>query len=177
VKSSLRDPARNRYLLVSLVVLALDQASKWLVQERLPLHRSVDLFPGLSFTHVENTGVAFGLFAARGELFGTVLLTVFGLVALALVLVYFQRTPSDERRTLVALALILGGAVGNLIDRIAQGAVTDFIDVWVGTYHWHTFNIADSAISVGICLLALDLFLGRHSEENDSDAPAALRGD
>ena len=124
-------------------------------------------------SRVRNTGIAFGLFASRGQLFGTVVLTVFGLAALGMVLVYFQRTPIGERRVLVALSLILGGAVGNLFDRIAQGGVTDFIDVYVGTYHWHTFNVADSAITIGITLLAIDILFTRRSESSDGDAAPA----
>ena len=166
---------RWRYLLISLAVLALDQWSKWWVESRLALHDSLDLLPGLSLTHVRNTGVAFGLFASRGELTGTVILTLFGLAALVVVLRYFQLTPIGEWRILTALALILGGAVGNLFDRIAQGGVTDFIDAYVGTYHWHTFNVADSAITVGIALLAIDLLSG-HPPPSGDDAglpPAA----
>jgi signal peptidase II len=71
---------------------------------------------------------------------------------------YFWRTPDKDVPLLVALSLILGGAVGNIVDRMANGAVTDFIDVYFGTYHWHTFNVADSAISVGIVLMAVDIF-------------------
>jgi len=157
---------RWRYLLISLAVLALDQWSKWRIEATLPLHRSIDLFPGLSLTHVRNTGVAFGLFASRGRLTGTLILTLFGLVALVIVLRYFQRTPLTEYRVLTALSLILGGAVGNLFDRIAQGGVTDFIDAYFGTYHWHTFNVADSAITIGIALLAVDILRGRRPAES-----------
>jgi signal peptidase II len=72
------------------------------------------------------------------------------------VLIYFWRTPARDRLLLVALALVLGGAIGNLTDRVAGGAVTDFIDFYSGTYHWHTFNVADSAITIGLVLMAWD---------------------
>jgi signal peptidase II len=94
------------------------------------------------------------------------------MAAFALVALYFWKTPAADRLMLTALALIMGGAVGNLIDRIANRAVTDFIDAYVGTYHWHTFNVADSAITIGICLMALDIFFGRR-EPAEASPPAA----
>ena len=149
--------AKAGFLLVALAVLALDQWSKWLVEAHLPHLASMEVIPGfLNFTHVRNTGVAFGLFAAHGDDLHTLALSAVGLLALAVVLVYFWRTPATDRLLLGALSLVLGGAVGNLADRIAGGAVTDFVDVYVGTYHWHTFNVADSAITVGLVLMAWD---------------------
>jgi signal peptidase II len=145
------------FLLVALAVLALDQWTKWLVEIHLPHLASVRVIPGvLNFTHVRNTGVAFGLFAARGGDVHAIALSLVGALALAVVLVYFWRTPARDQLLLVALALVLGGAIGNLTDRVAGGAVTDFIDVYVGTYHWHTFNVADSAITIGLLLMAWD---------------------
>lgn len=150
---------KGGYLLVSLAVLALDQWTKWLVELHLPRHAAEPIIPGLlSLTHVRNTGVAFGLFAAGGADGGAWLLTLLGLAALAAVGVYFWLAPRDSRLLLVALALIVGGAVGNLLDRLVSGAVTDFIDVYVGVHHWPSFNVADSAISIGIVILAIDSF-------------------
>ena len=148
---------KGMFLLVALAVLALDQWSKWLVEAHLPHLSSIEIVPGLlNFTHVRNTGVAFGLFAANGHDLHTLALAAVGTLALGVVLVYFWRTPAQDRLLLVALALVLGGAVGNLVDRIAGGAVTDFIDVYWRSYHWHTFNVADSAITIGLVLMAWD---------------------
>jgi signal peptidase II len=148
---------KGMFLLVALAVLALDQWSKWLVEAHLPHLSSIEILPGLlNFTHVRNTGVAFGLFAANGHDLHTLALAAVGTLALGVVLVYFWRTPAQDRLLLVALALVLGGAVGNLVDRVAGGAVTDFIDVYWRSYHWHTFNVADSAITVGLVLMAWD---------------------
>jgi signal peptidase II len=156
-----------RYLLVSLGVLVLDQWTKWLVEVHLPHHTAQPIIPGfLSLTHVRNTGVAFGLFAS--DVGGGWLLTLLGLGALAAVGAYFWFAPPRDRSLLVALALVVGGAVGNLIDRVFSGAVTDFVDVYVGAHHWPSFNVADSAISIGIVLMAIDSFRPRHRE-----APAA----
>lgn len=147
------------YLLISLAVLALDQWTKWLVEAHLPAHTSLAVIPDLlSLTHVRNTGVAFGLFAAGGAGGAAWLLTLLGLAALAAVGAYFWFAPRDNRLLLFALALIVGGAVGNLFDRVVSGAVTDFIDVYVGVHHWPSFNVADSAISIGIVTLAIDSF-------------------
>ena len=172
------DSTKSSFLLLSLLVLVGDQWSKWLVEKNLPEHLPKEIIPGfLNFTHVSNTGVAFGLFAANGSGTGTVLLTVLGLAALTIVGVYFWRTPSEDRVMLTSLSLILGGAVGNLMDRIAAGAVTDFIDAYIGTYHWHTFNVADSAITVGICLMALDiLFAGRRKDDKADPVTAVHSG-
>jgi len=164
------DGIKRRFLLLSLLVLVADQWSKWMVERHLPLHQPKEVIPGfLNFTHVQNTGVAFGMFAANGSSRGTLILTALGIVALVVVGIYFWRTSNQDRLMLSSLALILGGAVGNLLDRIATGSVTDFIDAYVGTYHWHTFNVADSAITIGICLMALEIFLaGKRPASSDS---------
>ena len=161
------------YLLISLAVLVLDQWSKWLVEIHLAGHASVEVVPGLlNFTHVLNTGVAFGLFASRGNVTGTAILTLLGLAALLFVGYYFLIVPRRDRMLLTALALVMGGAVGNLMDRIANGAVTDFVDFYFGTYHWHTFNVADAAISVGIGLMILGAFRPHADEAAGDGTPA-----
>ena len=153
---------KARYLLISLAVVVLDQWTKWIVESRLADHGPVVVIPGfLNFIYVENTGVAFGMFASHRTDWGWVILALLGIAALTLVGYVFVKTPTRDRWLLTALALIMGGAVGNLIDRIANQAVTDFIDAYFGSYHWHTFNVADSAITIGICLMALDMFVGR----------------
>ena len=164
--------SKLRYLLFSLAILIIDQWSKGWVEAHLPLHVPREIIPGLlNFTHVQNTGVAFGLFAANGRITVTAVLAVVGFVALGVVLLYFLRTPDEDRFTLTGLALILGGAVGNLIDRVFAGGVTDFIDFYITTHHWHTFNIADSAITVGIGLMAVDMLRGERSQPTLEEAP------
>ncbi len=161
---------KSSYLLISLVVLTLDQWSKYMVERYLPEHVPHQIIPGfLALTHVKNTGVAFGLFAAHGSLWPTVILTVLGLAALTIVGIYFWKTPAGDWRMLTALSLILGGAIGNLLDRVASGQVTDFIDAYFENYHWHTFNIADSAITIGICLMAIDILVSRKDKEPASE--------
>lgn len=162
------------YLFVSLAILVLDQWTKWLVEIHLPHSASHPVISGfLNLTHVKNTGVAFGLFATQGADGSSWLLVALGLAALAAVFLYFRMAPSHDRLLLVSLALVVGGAAGNLLDRIVSGAVTDFVDVYVGTYHWPAFNVADSAITVGIALMILDSFRAhRRAEVDDADADA-----
>ena len=161
-----------RYLLVSLAVIVLDQWTKWLVEVHLPHHSTQPVIPGFfNLTHVRNTGVAFGLFASDGGGGGSWLLTLLGLGALVAVGLYFWYTPSRDRVLLAALALVVGGAVGNLIDRVSSGAVTDFLDVFIGLHHWPSFNVADSAISVGIVLMAIDSFRPRHVQGPAREEP------
>jgi signal peptidase II len=158
---------KARLGVVSLAVLVVDQWTKHLAESALAGRPPRTVIPGfIDLVHVENTGVAFGLFAAGSSTLGVLILTLLGMVALGLVLYYFLRTPESNRVVLVSLALILGGAIGNLIDRVMSGSVTDFIDVYVGTHHWPTFNTADSAITVGIVLLSIDALLVRRPVES-----------
>lgn len=158
--------ARKRWLLWSLTVLALDQWTKWVVERRLPYPTSLEIVPGFfHLSHVKNTGVAFGLFAEFGADRGPWLLVLASLLALGFVGVLLARTPQHERRTLFALASILGGAIGNLLDRLFRGAVTDFLGVYIGSYRWPDFNVADSAISVGMVLLLLGSLVVRRNPQ------------
>lgn len=169
----LRNLRKLDYLYLSLAVLVLDQWTKWRVEVHLPPSATHPVIPGLlNLTHVKNTGVAFGLFAAQGADGGAWLLVLMGLVALGAVFLYFHFAPAKNRLLLTSLALIVGGAVGNLIDRLASGGVTDFIDVYVGTHHWPSFNVADSAITVGIGLMILDSFRSHRHAETERPAPS-----
>lgn len=153
---------KSPYLLIGLAVLALDQWTKWLIEAHLPEQTSHEVIPGLlHISHVRNTGVAFGMFAKDGRDGSSWVLSLFGLVALGLIAFLFHRTPAKDRGLLAALSLVLGGAIGNLFDRISSGAVTDFIAVYIGSYRWPDFNVADSAISVGLVVILLDSFRNR----------------
>jgi signal peptidase II len=166
--------SKGSFLLAALAVLGLDQWSKWMIEAHLPQYASETLIPGLlNFTHVRNTGVAFGLFASHGDTLRTLALSGLGVLALGIVLAYFWQTPATNRLLLTALALVLGGAVGNLMDRVASGGVTDFIDFYFGSYHWHTFNVADSAITVGLILMAWDALRNHPAPAEAAQAEAA----
>jgi len=148
---------KGAYLLLALTVLGLDQWTKWLVERHLPLGTSREIVRGwLHLSHLRNPGVAFGMFADHGAAGGAWLLAILGVAAIVIVTLYFRRARRDDAWLLSALALVLGGAVGNLLDRVATGAVTDFVGVYLGSYRWPDFNVADSAISIGLVLLVLD---------------------
>ena len=149
---------------LAVVVIALDQVTKALVRMRLALHESVEIVTGLlDFTHVHNTGAAFGFLNSVDIPMKPVLMTAIALAALVAIGLFAMRTGTDEPLTRVGLALVCGGAIGNLIDRVTAGHVVDFVDVhWMGWHFW-TFNVADSAITVGACLLILEMVvLNRH---------------
>lgn len=150
---------RAAYLLAALGVVVLDQLTKLAVLRGIPLHHQINVIPGFfDLTHVQNTGAAFGLFASAALPLKALLLNLVALGVFVAVLVYALRTPVEHVRLQAALALVLGGAVGNLIDRVRTGSVTDFLLFYVGNHQWPSFNVADSAISVGVFLLAWDFW-------------------
>ena len=146
-----------------LTIVGLDQVTKALVRQTLPLHDSRTIIPGvLDFTHVQNTGAAFGLLNAAEFPFKAAVMIGVALVALIAIAAYGVQLGSHERLARFGLALILGGAIGNLIDRAFVGHVVDFVDVYWGTWHFWAFNVADAAITVGAGLVILDMFgIGR----------------
>ena len=147
-------------LWVAAAVVLLDQTTKPLVRAKLPLNDSIAVVPGfVSLTHVRNTGAAFGLLNRTDLPFKTALLVGLAVAALVGIAVYATRLPPDQRLARAGLALVLGGAVGNLIDRVRTGYVLDFVDVYWRDYHFWAFNVADSAITVGVALIVLDMIL------------------
>jgi signal peptidase II len=158
------EPARRLEIWVPIVIVALDQLTKAIVRSMLPLHASVTVVPGLmDFTHVRNTGAAFGLLNAADFRFKTVLIGVIAVAALVGVGIYAASLARHEIMARVGLALIIGGAAGNLIDRVVIGSVVDFVDVYWRTHHFWAFNVADSAITVGAAVMILDMLgVGTH---------------
>lgn len=151
-------PPRAFYFLLALVVFLFDQASKWLVVEALTHGESRRLLPGLlNLAHVRNRGAAFGLFAEVDSPAVLVGLVGFSLAALVLVLGLLWRGPGSPLAGW-GLGLILGGALGNLVDRLRDGTVVDFLDLHLGPYHWPAFNLADSAIVVGATVLVIEVW-------------------
>jgi signal peptidase II len=149
--------------LVSGSVLLLDLITKALVLARLPLGKSVPVIPGFfDITHVHNPGGAFGFLAGMSaEVRGWLFIAVALLAAALIVYFYWQTTPG-QRLLAFGLALVFGGAVGNLVDRIRFGVVVDFLDVYVGELHWPAFNVADSAITIGMLIFAFHLLFQKN---------------
>jgi signal peptidase II len=144
-----------KWLWISLLVLVLDQASKLLADAMLALHQPVLLIPSLAITKVYNAGAAFSFLGDAGGWQRWFFIGLAVLISIVL-LVWLRRLKAGERMTALALALILGGAIGNLVDRVLYGYVIDFIDVYYDSWHWPTFNVADSAITAGAALLLLE---------------------
>jgi signal peptidase II len=160
-------PARRRsYVLLLLAVVGLDQITKWLVDRVMDLHQSRVLVEGLvSLTYVQNRGAAFGVLSDAELPHQSILFSLVSIAALCGIAAYAWRLPAASRLPQTALALIMGGALGNLLDRARLGHVVDFVDVFWNAHHWPAFNVADSAITVGVCLLILDMVLSPETGE------------
>ncbi|MBZ5537458.1 MAG: signal peptidase II [Acidobacteriia bacterium] len=150
---------RFLYLLVSLLVFLLDRWSKMRVVEQISLGESIPIVRNfIHLTHSQNPGIAFGMFGLNPSPLQSWILIGLSLVAIGVVATLAWRYPAEKAGLQIAFALILGGAAGNLWDRIFDGKVTDFIDVFIRDHHWPVFNVADSAITVGVVGLAIALF-------------------
>ena len=146
------------------MILLLDQGAKLLVDHTIPLHHSIPVIEGwVDLTHVRNTGAAFGLLAGHRRALGSYVLIVFSLVAIGFLIHLLRRLSQRDTGLILALTFILGGALGNLVDRVLHGEVIDFVDVHWNAYHWPAFNVADSFITVGavLCLCCLMRARGR----------------
>ena len=145
-------------IVVSAVVLVIDQATKLSIDRSMDLHSSITVVENFfNITYLRNKGAAFGVLANSGYRLPFFILV--SLVAIAVIIVVFYRLRPDQKFTAFSLALIFSGALGNLIDRVRLGEVIDFLDAHWYSHHWPAFNIADSAICVGVFLLAIDMFI------------------
>ncbi len=151
-------------LLVALAggTLLLDQVTKFVITRFLPLYTQQEVVPGFfNLVHVRNTGAAFSFLAGSPSLGRQVFFIGVGVVAAAVLLYLYRATGGREKAKRAGLALILGGALGNLMDRLRLGAVVDFLDFHIGPYHWPAFNVADSAITVGAGILLVSVLRSR----------------
>jgi signal peptidase II len=158
--------ARTLHFLLALLVVLLDRMSKRLVATHIAMYTHIQIVPGFfRITHTENTGAAFSLFADSPSHWKTALLIGFSLIAMVIVSVLLWRQARALTLTGIALSLILGGAVGNLWDRVASGRVVDFLLFYVKSYQWPVFNLADSAIVVGASLLVIEILFHKAADE------------
>jgi signal peptidase II len=157
--------SRRLELFLVIVIVILDQVTKALVRRSLELHDTIDVIPGfLNLTRVHNTGAAFGIFNGMEFPYKTGVLTLVATFALAGVAWYAATVPATDRLARLGVAAILGGAIGNLIDRATVGYVLDYVDAFYNGWHFWAFNVADAAISIGVVLMILDLVgLGRRA--------------
>jgi signal peptidase II len=149
---------RQLELIIVVAVVALDQITKVLVRNALALHDSIDVVPSLlSLTRVHNTGAAFGMLNGVDFAFKTVVMSLVAVVALAGVGWYALSVPLSDVLARAGIAGVVGGAIGNLIDRASQGYVLDFVDAYWNGWHFWAFNLADAAITLGVCGMILDI--------------------
>ena len=153
----MRDLTMLKWLWLSLLAVILDQASKLAITSSMQLYQSIPVMPFFKLTYVHNTGAAFSFLSEAGGwqrwFFAALALVISGVIA-----VWLARLKQHETLLAVALSLVLGGAIGNLIDRLVYGYVIDFLDVYYQTWHWPAFNIADSAITLGVILMLVESF-------------------
>jgi signal peptidase II len=160
---------RKYLLIIAALVVVLDRYTKWLISHRLSMHDSITIIPGFfRIIHTENPGAAFGIFADSPSPWKVALLIVFSLIALCIVGLLLWKNSHRMTSTGVGLALILGGALGNLWDRIVSRHVVDFLLFYVGRYQWPAFNVADSAIVVGACLLVFEILFTKSPSEQSA---------
>ena len=142
---------------VAFIVIA-DQITKLTIDRSMPLYHSIPIIDGLfNLTYIRNTGAAFGIFAGSAAAFRLPFLIIFSLVAIGFVVTMLRRLPDTQTGLITALSFIIGGAIGNLIDRIVHGEVIDFLDFYWRSYHWPAFNVADSFITVGVLITVYHL--------------------
>jgi len=163
------DYLKKKYLILFSTVAAtvlLDLTTKAYIDSNMSLHESVVVIKGfLNITYVRNPGAAFSFLASASPAFRSIFFLTTTVLAIMLVLYYIAKSKTEEPLMIFALSLILSGALGNFIDRVRLGEVTDFIDVYLGAYHWPAFNVADSAITVGAFIMLFALF--KRPKEHD----------
>ena len=148
----------------------LDQYTKFMVSLHIPINHSVKVVEEFfSLTHIRNSGVAFGLFAGQQSEYKALMFITISTIAIIAILVIFHQTPKDKKIVQTGLILIFSGAIGNLIDRTLHGEVIDFVDLFIKTYHFPAFNIADSCITIGVALMVVDLFCGEPSSDSSAN--------
>jgi signal peptidase II len=158
---------RRLHFLIALFVIMLDRLAKLVVEHKIPLHDGIQIIPGFfRLTHLENRGAAFGLFADSPSPWKIGALVLFSVIALVVVSALLWKNSHTISITGIGLALILGGAVGNLWDRLTAGHVTDFLLFYIGRYQWPAFNVADSAIVVGATLLVYEIVFTKGPAES-----------
>jgi signal peptidase II len=155
----------SKYIIIFIItipVIVLDQFTKFYIQKSMKLHQSIKVIDGFfDITYVLNKGAAFSFLADKPEGFTIPFFVIVSVIAIGIIGFLFYQTKKNDYVSLIAFALLLGGSIGNLIDRIRHGAVTDFLDFYIQQYHWPAFNVADSAITTGISLLFFSLIFAR----------------
>lgn len=149
--------SKLKWLWLAALAIGFDQASKLAIDKSFQLYESINVMPFFNLTYVHNTGAAFSFLSEAGG-WQRWFFAALAIIMSTIMTIWLTRLKENETLLAVALSLILGGAIGNLIDRLFYGYVIDFLDVYYGTYHWPAFNIADSAITIGVALMLVESF-------------------
>lgn len=151
-----------RLIIVSSIIIILDQLTKYIILTTMPLHNSIPVIPGFfSITHIHNPGGAFGMFADGSPLLRKFLFLVVSSLAICFVLYFYHSTPLTHRFLSLGFAMIFGGAVGNMIDRVRFGKVVDFLLFYIRDWYFPAFNVADSAITIGVTIFVIHLLFDK----------------
>ncbi len=149
-------------VLTAAAIVLLDQMTKAWIQKTMLLHQSIPVIPDLfNLTYIRNPGAAFGLFASGGGSLRSAFFIAVSVIALVVLSLLYTKAPRETWLLRFSLSLVMGGAIGNLMDRIRLGEVVDFLDFYLGSYHWPAFNVADSCITIGIGLLIFHTVVSR----------------
>ena len=155
----------QKLAVVAGVIIVFDQIAKAVILNNLPLYRSIAVIPGFfSLTHIHNPGGAFGFLASQSSSIRNLIFLLISSLAVCLIFYFYRHTPKTHPLLATGFALIFGGALGNLIDRVRFGKVVDFLDFYIGSYHWPAFNVADSAITVGVTIFLFHLVFNKMPE-------------
>jgi len=155
---------KKKYILIFSLIIIADQISKLWIQSQFKTDpfKVITVFRDFFvLRYVENKGAVWGIFSQTSNNLIPIAITLLSLIALISVLYFFLKIQSTCALELTSLSFVIGGALGNFIDRVYQGYVVDFLDVFIKTHHWPTFNIADSFISIGVCLLIISIWRGK----------------
>ena len=153
---------KKKFLVIIGFIIAMDQVTKLLIKSNLDLYEKVDIIKGFfQLKYVTNSGAVWGIFSRTPHEFIPKIITGLSIIALLIVIYYFLKIEASCKTELVALSFIMGGALGNNIDRILQGFVVDFLEFYISKYHWPTFNVADFFISSGVILLIIAFWRGK----------------
>jgi len=154
-----------RLIVVAGIIILLDQVTKLIVLDKMPLFHNIPVISGFfNLTHIHNPGGAFGFLSTQTSNIQRLLFLFVSSLAIGLIFYFYKKTPREQSWLSTGFALVFGGAIGNLIDRIRLGKVVDFLDFYIGDWHWPAFNVADSAVSIGMLIFLFHIFFKRFPE-------------
>jgi signal peptidase II len=154
-----------RLIVVAGIIILLDQVTKLIVLDKMPLFHNIPVISGFfNLTHIHNSGGAFGFLSTQTSNIQRLLFLFVSSLAVGLIFYFYKKTPREQTWLSTGFALVFGGAIGNLIDRIRLGKVVDFLDFYIGDLHWPAFNVADSAVSIGMLIFLFHIIFKRFPE-------------